>query len=80
MAEPSLMSRLGDSEAPFRFKKGDRVAWRRFDSTIDFDHSGVVTDGICEHQPGSGYFHATYVVRRSDGSSFGADQHFLVRI
>lgn len=76
----SRMTRLGDPGAPFRFQKGDRVAWRRFDGSPDSVHAGVVVDAICEFQPGIGTYRAAYLVQRNDGSYFGADAGSLVRL
>jgi hypothetical protein len=72
------MLRLGDPEAPFVFQRGDWVAWKKFDGSPDLDVIGEVLDGICEVHPESGICKVSYVVKRSDGSYFGADQLILV--
>jgi hypothetical protein len=75
--------RLGDAgswEAPFRFKKGDRVAWKRSDGSPDQEFSGIVVDGLCEYVPGGGAYRDSYVVERSDGLHFGAGHFDLVPI
>lgn len=74
------MARLGDPVAPFLFTKGDRVAWVRFDRSIDFDFGGEVVDGVCEYIPGGPVYTAVYRVRRDDGTYFEADQRNLVRL
>src|SRR6266481_7126429 len=79
-APPSRMSRLGNPGAPFRFKRGDQVAWKRFDGSLDFEFAGEVVDAVCEHQPMTGFHKSAYIVRRSDGSYFPADHLGLVRL
>ncbi|HSB81360.1 MAG TPA: hypothetical protein VLM91_21485 [Candidatus Methylomirabilis sp.] len=74
------MARLGDPDAPFGFKRGDRVAWIRFDGSLDPDFAGQIVDGICEYLPADGIHTSAYLVRRSDGSYFVADQRNLMRI
>ena len=67
--------RLGDPsapDAPFRFKKGDRVAWKRWDGKPDGEFAGVVVDGICEYVSGGGAYRDRYVIQRADGLQFGA--------
>jgi hypothetical protein len=76
----SRMARLGEPGAPFRFQKGDRVAWIRFDGTPDFEYAGVIVDGECEYQPGVGAYKAGYLVQRADGSYFGVDHAHLMRL
>ena len=75
--------RLGDPsahDAPFRFKKGDRVAWKRGDGSPDKEMSGVIVDGICEYVPGGGAYRDKYIVQLSDGFYFGADELDLIRL
>lgn len=74
------MARLGEPGAPFRFQKGERVAWARFDGTPDLAFAGVVVDAVCEYQPGVGAYKAGYLVQRDDGTYFGADHVHLTRI
>jgi len=76
----SRMAQLQEPGAPFKFKKGDRVAWVRFDGTPDFEFAGVIVDGVCEYQPGVGAYKAGYVVQRADGSCFGVDHAHLMRL
>ena len=68
------------TDAPFWFRKGDRVAWKRWDGSADPAFSGVVVDGICEYVPGGGSFRDRYVVQREDGHYFGGGQLDLVKI
>lgn len=76
--------RLSDPDAfdaPFKFKKGDRVAWKRWDGSPDEDMSGVVVDGHCEYVPGGGAYRDRYIVQRfKDGFHFAADELDLVRL
>ncbi len=74
------MTRLGDPDAPFAFKRGERVAWVRFDGSPDLDFSGLVVDGVCEYLPAVGIYTAAYLMKRDDGSYFSADQRNLMRI
>ena len=69
----------GDPRAPFRFHKGERVAWKRSDGSPDPDMRGVVEDGCCEYQEGGGWYEDEYIVRREDGSTFRAGHFALVR-
>jgi hypothetical protein len=74
---------LGDPEAaaaPFRFRRGERVAWKRWDGSADPAFSGVVIEGICEYVPGGGAYRDRYVIRRSDGVLFGAGHLDLIRL
>ncbi|MBI4590078.1 MAG: hypothetical protein HY725_14690 [Candidatus Rokubacteria bacterium] len=75
--------RLGDPnalDAPFRFKKGDRVAWKRWDGSPDIEFSGTIVSGICEYVPGGGAYRDRYVIERKDGFYFGADQLDLIKL
>jgi hypothetical protein len=75
--------RLGDptsGDAPFRLKKGDRVAWKRSDGSADREFSGIVVDGLCEYVPGGGAYRDSYVVERADGLHFGGGHFDLVPI
>ncbi len=74
------LSGLGSGDAPFRFKQGDKVAWKRSDGSADVEFSGVVVDGLCEYLPGGGAYRDSYVVERSDGFHFGAGHFDLVHI
>lgn len=74
------VARLGDPDAPFRLKKGDRVAWKRWDGTPDSEFSGVIVDGICEYVSGGGAYRDRYVVERKDGVYFGAGDLDLIRV
>lgn len=76
----TVIARLGDPGAPFRFRQGDRVAWRRWDGAPDLEFFGLVVDGICEYVPGGGAYRDRYVVRREDGTYFAAGQPDLVRL
>ncbi len=80
---PTCLARLGDPEAPdapFRFRKGDRVAWKRWDGLPDREMSGVVVDGICEYIPGGGAYRDRYLVERKDGFCFPADELDLIKL
>ena len=75
--------RLGDpsaTDAPFRFKKGDRVAWRRWDGNPDPEFSGVVIDGLCEYLQGGGAYRDSYIVERADGFQFGGGHFDLMQV
>ena len=50
------LSGPGSGDAPFRFKKGDKVAWKRSDGSADIEFSGVIVDGLCEYLPGGGAY------------------------
>jgi hypothetical protein len=77
------IARLGDpnaADAPFWFKKGDRVAWKRWDGSSDPEFSGIIVDGICEYVPGGGAYRNRYVVQRDDGFYFGAVELDLIKL
>lgn len=77
---PSQTVRLGDPNAPFVFKKGDHVAWVRFDGSADLEFAGQIVDGFCEYLPAAGISTTVYIVKRTDGYLFGADERHLVRL
>ena len=71
---PIQIAALGDPaahDAPFRFRKGDHVAWKRSDGSADPGLSGVVVDGICEYQPGGGWYRDRYVIELANGRLIG---------
>lgn len=75
--------RLGDPgapDAPFYFRKGDRVAWKRWDGSADPEFSGEIVDGICEYVAGGGAYRDRYLVQRKDGLQFPANQLDLVKL
>jgi hypothetical protein len=73
------VARLGeDPYAPFYFRRGERVAWRRWDGSPDREISGTIVDGICEYEPGGGAYRDSYVIQLDNGMYFGADSHDLV--
>jgi hypothetical protein len=77
------IARLGEpntSDAPFRFKRGDRVAWRRLDGSLDPDYVGVIVDGLCEYLAGGGAYKDRYVVERADGLRFAGGHLDLVKV
>jgi hypothetical protein len=77
------IARLGDpgsAEAPFSFRQGARVAWKRWDGKPDAEFAGVIVDGICEYVPGGGAYRDRYVVQRPDGLHFGAGALDLVEL
>lgn len=74
------VARLGEPGAPFRLRKGDRVAWKRWDGSADLDFSGTVVDGICEYVVGGGAYRDRYVVQRKDGTFFAAGDLDLVKL
>lgn len=76
------VGRLGfDLQAPFRFQRGDKVAWKRQDGTPDSEFQGTITDGTCEYTVGGGaYQPPVYVVRRDDSFEFAAAELSLVKL
>jgi hypothetical protein len=74
------IGRLGDDpEAPFRFRTGDRVAWKCHDGTADEDVQGTITDGTCIYTAGGGpHQPPIYVVKRDDGQEFSAAEMTLM--
>jgi hypothetical protein len=70
----------GISDAPFRFRRGDRVAWRRLDGSLDHDYVGVIVDGHCEYLAGGGAYKDRYVVERADGRRFAGSHLDLVKV
>jgi len=76
----TVLARLGDLGAPFRFRKGDRVAWKRWDGSPDVEMSGLVVDGICEYVVGGGAYRDRYVVQRKDGTHFAAGDLDLIQL
>lgn len=70
----------GTSDAPFRFKRGDRVAWRRLDGSLDRDYVGVIVEGLCEYLAGGGAYKDRYVVERADGLRFAGGHLDLVKV
>ena len=83
MTTKARVVRLGDpnaTDAPFRFKKGDRVAWKRWDGSADPDFMGQVIDGVCEYLPGGGAYRDRYVVQRKDGGFFGGGNLDLIAV
>lgn len=78
------LARLGDPDAPdapFIFKIGDRVAWKRWDGSPDEDMSGVVIGGHCEYVSGGWAYRSRYIVQRfKDGFYFAADDLDVVRL
>jgi len=74
---------LADAEAgvaPFRFRKGDLVAWKRSDGSADPILRGIVVDGICEYVPGGGAYRDGFVVRQADGKIFPARSMDLLKV
>jgi hypothetical protein len=83
MATKVRVVRLGDpsaADAPFRFKRGDRVAWKRWDGSADPEFTGQVIDGVCEYVPGGGAYRDRYVIQRQDGACFGGGDLDLVAV
>lgn len=75
------LARLGDPTAPFLFRKGDRVAWKRSNGTPDHEFIGEIVDGICEFENGgAGFYRAAYVVKREDEVYFAGGEHDLVPV
>lgn len=52
------------SDAPFRFRIGDRVAWKKGDEAPDLDSVGVVVDGVWEYWVEGGTGRVWYRVQR----------------
>lgn len=69
-----------DPRVPFRFRKGDRVAWRNNDGTLDPEYRGVIVDGICEYQEGGGWYEDRYLVKRDDQFTFPAGHLDIVKL
>jgi hypothetical protein len=76
------VGRLGhDAEAPFRFRLGDRVAWKRYDDGTDCDAHGIIVDGTCLYMPESGTRQPPiYVVACKNGEKFTAAEMTLVLV
>lgn len=76
---PTRIARLGDEKAPFRFKKGEQVTWRRSDGSLDAEFSGLIVDGVCEYEEGGGSYKDRYIVERKDGVRFPAGHFDIVK-
>lgn len=76
------IARLGDDpEAPFRFRLGDRVAWKRDDGTADAEARGIIADGTCIYSVDGGpYQPPIYVVRWNNGQVFSAAEMTLMLV
>jgi hypothetical protein len=62
--------RLGeDQRAPFRFRKGDRVAWLTARNAPSTEFRGEIVDGWCSYDDPVGILDETYQVR-IDGNRF----------
>jgi hypothetical protein len=73
---------VGIDEEPtrFRFRKADRVAWKREDGSPDAANSGVIVDGIWKGQVGGGWYQVIYEIQRSDGMRVRARPLELVKL
>lgn len=72
----------GDPYAPFFYRIGDEVAVIRVPGIPDPESHGVIIDGTCEYQLGSGsgwYKEPTYKVKRADGTTFHAREMELAK-
>jgi len=74
------IAKLDDPEAPFVFRRGTRVAWKRRDGTPDHKFIGEIVDGVCEFEVGDGWYNAVYVVKREDGTLFAAGETDLIPV
>ena len=68
------------ARVPFRFHKGERVAWKRSNGSPDPDMRGVIEHGCPEYQEGGGWYEDEYIVRREDGTTFRAGHFDLVQL
>jgi hypothetical protein len=80
-----LATRVGrlcdDPEAPFRFRLGDRVAWKRHDGTPDREVQGTIADGTCIYaMDDSTYQPPIYVVKCDNGQEFSAAEMTLMLV
>ena len=73
------VARLGDDPpAPFRFRVGDRVAWKHYDGTAHEDVRGTITDGTCIYaRNGGSRLPPIYVVTCDDGRKVTAAEMTL---
>lgn len=67
-------------DAPFVFRIGERVAWRRADGSVHPEFRGAVVEGKGTFEIPGGARSACYWVERADGRVFGARELDLVRI
>ena len=76
------IGRLGqDADAPFRFRLGDRVAWKRYDDITDSEAHGIIVDGTCLYAAETGARQLPfYVVARRNGEKFTAAEMTLVLV
>ena len=76
------VGRLGhDREAPFRFRRGDRVAWKRYDGTADREAQGIIMDGTCIYMVNGGSRQPPiYVVACENGEKFTAAEMTLMLV
>lgn len=70
-----------DPYAPFFYRIGDEVAVVREHGIPDPDSHGVIMEGTCEYQLGSGgsYRQPIYDVRRADGTTFRVHEMELAK-
>jgi hypothetical protein len=76
------VGRLGtDPQAPFRFRRGDKVAWKRPDGTADTEVQGRITDGTCIFTVSGGVRQPPiYVVMCENGQKITAAETTLVLV
>ena len=76
------VARLGDDpEAPFRFRVGDKVAWKRRDGMADEEVQGTIVDGTCIYTADGGSRQPPiYVVACRDGEKFTAAEMTLMLV
>jgi len=68
-------------DAPFRFRLGDRVAWKHHDGTAGDDVRGTITDGTCLYTVNGGTrLPPVYVVTCDDGQKITAAEMSLMLV
>ena len=72
--------RLSDPDAPFFFRAGEHVAWRRWNGAPDREFRGTVVDAVGTFTLPGGPYSATYYVQRGDGQIFRSSEVCLVRV
>jgi len=76
------IARLHDkTDAPFRFRLGDRVAWKYRDGTASREVQGTITDGTCIYDVNGGArLPPIYVVTWDDGEKVTAAEMSLTLV
>lgn len=72
--------RLGDSRVPWKFERGDRVAWKKTNGSPDPHDRGIVDDGWCERE-GNWFDEPQYRVCKEGGRMcFNARESELIKM